>query len=260
VKRTVWLSGRYLPEERAKVPATSSTLSLGIGLYETLRLVDSRAPLLDLHLERLCTSCKAVGLPLAHEPWDAILAGLALRNRIRNGRARITIGDRFRLATCARLPRGLEQEREKGISLTTVRWQRPGAGLKDISRMSLWLAERSTEAEVLLLSPHGRALETSRSNLFVLTENGLQTAPTPDVLPGIARGLVVELAGELGIPVRFRAPALREPPRWKEAFVTNALRGVRPVVDIDGRRLRRAGGRSVMRALQRGLDRRMQLR
>jgi branched-subunit amino acid aminotransferase/4-amino-4-deoxychorismate lyase len=259
VSRIVWLSGRYRRAEQARVSATSETLTSGVGLYETLRIVNGRAPLIEQHLRRLSLSCQVAGLPFPKQPWPGILAGLAQRNRIRNGRARITLGDGFHLVTCHRLPRGLRQEREHGIPLNTAGFQRPAAELKDVSRMSLWLAERSADTEVLLLSSRGHALETTRSNFFVVTSHGLQTAATPDVLPGIARALVLEVAGTLGIPVRFQAPSLRQQERWREAFVTNALRGVRPVASIDGIRLGRCRPDSVTRTLQAGLDQRMTL-
>ena len=242
------------------MPATCLTLTFGVGLYETLRLVGGVAPLLDLHLERLRGACCELGLrPNAHD-WAGILAELAARNRIRNGRAKILVGDGFELVTCGRLPRGLAEERRRGISLKSAAFQRPAAQLKDTSRLALWAAERSLDAEVLLISDRRQLLETTRANLFVVTERGLETAPTSRVLPGVARSLVLELARGMGVSVRLRAPSLRQRSRWREVFVSNALRGVRPVRRIDALAFPPPAATSLTRRLQRSLDERMGLR
>lgn len=260
-KRTVWLSGRFMAEKRAHVPATSLAVMLGIGLYETLRLVQGHAPLLELHLARLHGACRTLGLRTRSRDWPGILGTLASRNRIRNGQARITIGDGFELATCARLPRELGREREQGISLVSASHPRAAPELKGTSRLPLWLAERSANGEALLVSEPGQQLlETTRANLFVVTAHGLETAPTGQVLPGIARGIVLELAAEMGVPVQTRAPDARERTRWREVFVTNALRGLRPVCQIDAHELPLPGPGTVTRRLQEALDERMGLR
>ncbi len=259
-RRTVWLSGRFLPEERARVSATCLTLTSGVGLYETLRVVDGVAPLDDLHLALLRSACSALGLRPKQRDWAEILAGLARRNRVRQGRARILVGDGFELATCARLPRGLAAERSQGISLKSAPFTRAAPSFKDTSRLALWAAERSLNAEVVLVSERRQLLETTRANLFVLSERGLETAPTSRVLPGVARGLVLELACAWGVPVRLRSPSLRQHAGWREVFVSNALRGIRPVRQIDALAFPAPAASSLTRRLQHALDERMGLR
>ncbi len=255
----VWLSGRFLRANVARVPATSAAVTHGLGLFESMRLVRGELPLLDLHLARLRTSCMGMGLDADVADWRAVTAELAARNRMKSGVVRITLARDFALASCRRLPRGLAAERERGISLGTAPIARPAASLKSTSRADLWLAERAAGGEVALLGPGRRLLETSLANLFIVSRRGLETAPAPHVLPGIARGLVVELARGLGVPVRLRAPRLAERAQWREAFATNAVRGVRPVVRIDAATLPLPGSGSLTRQLQKALDQRMRL-
>jgi para-aminobenzoate synthetase/4-amino-4-deoxychorismate lyase len=133
------------------------------------------------------------------------------------------------------------------------------AQFKDTSRLALWAAERSLGAEVLLVSARRQLLETTRANLFVVSGRGLETAPATRVLPGVARGLVLELARSMGVTVQLRAPSLRQRARWLEVFVSNALRGIRPVRRIDTLRFVAPSASSLTRRLQRGLDERMGL-
>ncbi len=255
----MWLSGHFLSEERAHVPASCLTLTSGVGLYETLRLVHGAVPLLELHLARLREACSRLGLRPKQLDWAKVLAELATRNRIRNGRAKILIGDGFELATCTRLPRGLADESRKGIALKSAPLERNLAQFKDTSRLALWAAERTLGAEVLLVSARRQLLETTRANLFVVSERGLETAPSTRVLPGVARGLILELARGMGVKVQLRAPSLRQRARWLEVFVSNALRGIRPVRRIDALTFAAPSASSLTRRLQRGLEERMGL-
>ncbi len=252
----VWLSGRFIAEDAARVPATSLAVTHGVGAFETLRVAKARAPLVALHAARLATACHALGISPPAADWDAVIAGLAERQRRSSGVARITVSHDFALATLAPLPRGMARERTEGIGLESVRIRWGVAAIKSTSRLPLVLAEGADADEVLLRGERGALLETSRSNFFAVTDGGVITAPSPTVLPGIARGLVVELARGFGVRVRLRAPRTRELPGLREAFVTNAVRGVRPVHSIDGTRLAVRDGSLTFR-LQRALDQRM---
>lgn len=267
--QVVWLSGRYLPAERARVPATSDSVLLGVGAFETMRLVGGAAPLLDLHLERLHGACAALGLgrSLRMGPggssrrpsakWAPVLAKLAERNRPRNGIARITVGDGFVLISCRGLERAAAGERKQGVALTTRRFRRGAARIKGTSRLDLWLAERDAGGEILLVDHLNRIFETSRASFFAVTADGLETAAPPHVLGGIGLHLVGQAAEEAGIALRHVAPALHESSAWREAFVTNAVYGVRPVREIDGHPLAGPVPGSVSMLLQSALDRRL---
>ncbi|MBW2281938.1 MAG: aminotransferase class IV [Deltaproteobacteria bacterium] len=255
---TVWLSGRFVSAERARVPALSPAVLDGVGAYETLRLVRGEAPLAALHAARLATTCLALGLEPPRTDWARVIVQLARRNGVARGVARITLSRDFELVSLRTLPRGLARERREGIGLETVRLQRGAAALKSTSRLPLVLAEGTDGSEVLLRGERGALLETSRANFFAVTARGLETAPSPLVLPGIARGLVVELARGLGAPIRLRAPRAGELEGVREAFVTNAVRGVRPVHSIDGVRIPVAPDSLTFR-LQKSLDQRMGL-
>lgn len=255
---TVWLDGRFVPAARARIAATSTSVSHGIGVFETMRVVGGSVPLWELHAIRARSSCEAASLTFPQHDYADVLTALARKNRVRSAVGRLTVGDGFVLITLARLPRGLSREAQEGIALPSLPLARPAATLKATSWLPLVLAERQAGGEVLLTSA-GRVLETSRSNLFVLRNDTLETAPTPSVLPGIARGLVSEFARNRGVRIRLRSPRLSEAGSWSEVFVTNALRGVRPVVQIDGEHFAAPHVTSLTRLLQGDLKRRMRL-
>jgi branched-subunit amino acid aminotransferase/4-amino-4-deoxychorismate lyase len=256
-ERWVWLSGSFVLEAEAGVPATSRSLTLGVGLYETLRLSRGRAPLLERHLTRLEVSARALGLWPGSLDWAGALAELARRNRLAEGVARITLGDGFALLGLAPLPAELDAQRQRGIALASARLARPLAHLKSTSRLDLELAERRAGGEALLVGPTGSVLETTRANFFAVGEHGLQTAPVPDVLPGVARALLTELARARSMPLREQAPRLADIRVWREAFTSNAARGIRPVTSIDGVAIAMGRPGPLTLELQRALDERM---
>jgi branched-subunit amino acid aminotransferase/4-amino-4-deoxychorismate lyase len=131
---------------------------------------------------------------------------------------------------------------------------------KSASRLALWLAERDAGGEVALRDAHGSLLETTRANLFAAADTRLWTAEESRVLPGVARGLLIELAADLGLDVIAQAPDLRRLPQNTELFATNAVRGVRPVARLDGKPLHvPLSSASTTRRMQRALDEKMGL-
>ena len=256
---TVWLSGRFLAEEDAKLPATDPLLLHARGVFETLRVVGGAAPLIDLHLARLRGACAELGLAVPDADLSDVVHELSARNGLPDAAARVTVGQDIALVSCRALPPGIARERRKGVAVRTARVTHAAPHLKGTSRLALELAEREAGGEVLLRDGRGRLLEGSRANLFVREADALRTAAPPEVLPGIARSLVLGFAAELGVPVVEEPPRLDRRASWRECFLTNALRGVRPVSSIDGGRLPELDSDALTWRLQKALDVRMGL-
>ena len=80
------------------------------------------------------------------------------------------------------------------------------------------------------------------SNVFIVKDNVLKTPPldTP-VLPGIARAVVLESAGKLGIDARETSLTIDDLLDADEVLLTNAIMQVIPVVKIERRDMGRQG-------------------
>ena len=87
--------------------------------------------------------------------------------------------------------------------------------------------------EAVMVNPQGFLLEGLTSNFFAVTQSEVHTAGD-SVLAGITRGLVLECAHRLGIPVRFQPTHISELASNQESFITSASRGVLPVCQVDG--------------------------
>lgn len=93
----------------------------------------------------------------------------------------------------------------------------------------------SPVCDPLLVDEDGTVLETGRANVFVV-RGGVVTTPPADgrILPGVMRARVIAALRSAGYEVRERAIALADLAEVSEVFVTNALRGARPVGEARG--------------------------
>ncbi|HEX7740028.1 MAG TPA: bifunctional anthranilate synthase component I family protein/class IV aminotransferase, partial [Marmoricola sp.] len=89
--------------------------------------------------------------------------------------------------------------------------------------------------EPLIVDTDGAVLETARSNLFVVADDGIHTPPLDGrILPGVTRAAVLEHVRGRGIPTYERVLRIDDLAEAEEVFVTNAIRGVVPVTACVG--------------------------
>jgi branched-chain amino acid aminotransferase len=90
--------------------------------------------------------------------------------------------------------------------------------------------------EAILLNVDGHVAECSASNLFIVEAGGIVTPPIEDgALPGITRGVVIELAAKLGINLAQESVSVERLTSAEEVFITNSVIEIMPIAAIDGR-------------------------
>jgi len=135
---------------------------------------------------------------------------------------------------------------EKGVRLQTSTWRRnadealPARG--KIVGGYVNMAFQKSEAELngydeaLVLTPDGHASEASAANLFVVRDGTLITPPvSDDILEGVTRKAMLELARDAGIPVEIRSIDRSELYICDEVFLCGTGVQVSPVVEVDHR-------------------------
>jgi branched-subunit amino acid aminotransferase/4-amino-4-deoxychorismate lyase len=145
------------------------------------------------------------------------------------------------------------------VGAIVLPWRRnpqdPLAGMKTLGHaanvLALEEARRRGADEGIWLNVRGRVAEAATSNVFVVAHRRLFTPSLREgALPGIVRRQALALAREIGLTVhegRVRLPRLAH---GDEAFVTSSLRGIRPLVALDGRAIGRGEPGPVTRRLQ----------
>jgi D-alanine transaminase len=252
----VFLNGKFMPIEEARVPVLDRGFIFGDGVYELVP-VYSRVPFrLDEHLARLERSLAAVRIrnPYGRAEWrDIILQlvakqpfedqgvylqvtrGVARRDHAFPKDAAPTVFLMSNPLVCP--PQDLVERGAAAVTAVDDRWLH--CDVKSISLIGNCLLRQVSAdagaAETILLRD-GQLTEASASNVFVVKRGAILSPPKSNlILPGITYDVIAELAQGAGLPFEFRAIAEAEVRGADEIWVTSSSKEVLAIVSLDGR-------------------------
>ena len=250
-----WLDGVLVDEEHARVSAFDHGLTVGDGVFETMKVVEGVPFALSRHLSRLARSAGGLGLDLPAEETIRTAVGVVLAANAseRVGRMRITVTagpgplgtDRGPAGPTVLVACSVPKPWPSSTKLVTVPWPRNErsavAGLKTTSYaenvVALHWAHAHGASEALFLNTQGLVCEGTGSNVFAVLDGRLVTpSMSSGCLGGVTRDLVVEWCGAAEVEL---TPA--ELAAAQEVFVTSSTRDVHPVDELDGRPLASPG-------------------
>jgi D-alanine transaminase len=254
---TVYLNGQFVDRADAHVSVDDRGFVFGDGVYEVTRSRDGVLLEGDRHVRRLERSL--AGLDLSYSPAE--LPAVSLRLLRDNGLARGEATVYWQVTRGAAAPRThwfppagtpvtvfasaspfapLHDKRATGVStilLPDQRWAR--CDLKTINLLPNVIAKQKAVVAGVheaLLQRDGVVMEGAATNFFGVIDGVVRTHPRSNyILPGITREVVLELADELGMPVREEPILVDDLPRLTESFLTGTTNDVMPVVAIDGK-------------------------
>jgi branched-chain amino acid aminotransferase len=260
---SVYLNGEIIPTAEARVSVLDRGFLWGDGVYEVTPCFNGQLFRLDQHIERLFSSIRFVGISLDISQDDLVAKTLEVVDLNRDVTSSHPICRVGHWVT-----RGMEEwvpidEREGGATLCILvqpvgRTLAPEAYLagvplsvvatrrspsfvldprvKTTSRMNPIVAEMEGSvggALALMLDVNGHVAEGPTFNFFMVREGELVTPKAENVLPGITRRAVLELASSLAIPTREADLSFKEIATATEFFVTASTWGVLPVASVD---------------------------
>ncbi|WP_406280213.1 aminotransferase class IV [Embleya sp. NBC_00896] len=247
----IWLNDGLVDHDRGFVRVDDHGLTVGDGVFETMKATGGRAFAMTRHLERLTRSARGLGLPdpdhaLIRHACDEVLRANPLPGA---GRLRITYtggrsplgSERGDAAPTVVVALGAAKERGESTAVVTVPWTRnenaPTTGLKTTSYADnvVMLAHAAARGatEALFANTAGNLCEGTGSNVFLVLEGRVVTPPlSAGCLAGVSRALVLEWVGaeEVDLPLSVLAEA-------DEVFLTSSLRDVQGVHLVDDRAL-----------------------
>lgn len=259
------VDGELVPAEEATVSVRDRGFMYGDGAFETLRVYDGTPFEWGAHADRLSRSCDALGfaeaLPSAAELRKRVTETVAA-NELTDAYAKLSVTrgvqpgkltpksdvDPTVVVMVSALPRGgVSGERvwDGPASLGTVERVRvPSeaipAGAKTHNYLNGILARldirEDDHDEAIMCSTDGFLTEGATSNLFFVQDGRLHTpAASLPLLPGVTRGVVLELADDRGIPIETGTYQPDVLASASEIFVTNSTWEIRPVTRVDDR-------------------------
>ena len=249
-----FVNGRFLPLEGATVSVEDRGFQFGDGIYEVIRTYHGKPFQLDAHLARLERSAHAIELPF---PWSLQQWAAYVREGIARAAypeskvyLQLTRGVAPRdhafpvlvkptAVMTVREMRPLDPVlRASGVAVMTMddwRWGR--CDIKSVNLLPNVMARQKAKqagAFEAVFVRNRQVTEGAVSNVMVVKAGRVFTAPEGEqILSGVTRTLVVELARKEGLPVEERFVTLDELLHADEIFLTGTTVEVLPVVRID---------------------------
>lgn len=259
----VFVKDKLVPRGEAKISVFDSAVQGGDAVWEGIRVYPEGVFLLDRHLQRLYDSAKAMAfdpLPDLSFIKESLFETLKANKMDRDTHVRLTLtrGEKITSGMDPRLnqfghtlivlaewkPPVYDNASGIRVFTSTIRRNSPNHLDSKIHHNNLInniLAKIQANVAgadaALMLDVHGFASELNGTNIFMVRNQTVFTPHADACLPGITRGLVLEICRDQDIPVVEKNISLTELYTAEEVFCTGSMGEITPIVQIDGREI-----------------------
>jgi branched-chain amino acid aminotransferase len=262
---SIWLDGAFVPWREARVHVLSYTLQHGAGIFEGLRVYNGvLGPAifrLEEHTDRFIESAKILQMPLQYARAELLDAQLATvkHNNLSECYIRPVAFYDGKVVGVSAAGNDVHvsisvwpwtdylgaSAQEAGIRVKTSSFSRhhvnsalgkaKATGHYINSMLAIMEARQQGFTDALMLDVYGFVAECSTSNVFLVRRGRLATPEKSNVLEGITRATIIELAREAGYEVEERRITRDELYCADEIFVTGTAAEVTPIIELDNR-------------------------
>lgn len=245
-----YVNGQYVKEEEAKISILDLAILRGFGVFDYLRTYAGRPFHLWDHLLRFKYSAEHIGLALPNSlsEIEAIVSAVQKLNHLEEASIKIILTggispDQFTpqiqsnlIVFAYPLTSYPHHYFTDGIKVITTRLSRSLPTSKTTQYtpaiVALQQGKAQNAVEAIYLNAQNELLEATTSNFFGFKDGTLYTCCSEEVLIGITREVVRNLAAP-HFPIDTRALSYDEIPKLEEAFITASNKEVMPVTQID---------------------------
>ena len=255
MSRIAYVDGRYVPHRRASVHIEDRGFQFADGIYEVVAVIGGRRFDEPRHLDRLERSLGEINItmPMSRAALACVMDEVVRRNRVTDGilYLQITRGSAPRdhawrdgvspkmVVTSRHQPAPSSQAVENGVAVITAsdqRWRRND--IKSVALLGNVLgkqkARRAGAYETWMVDGASMVTEGTSTNAWIVVGEHIITRPLgPEILGGITRAAVLDVARELQITVDERPFSVDEAGDADEAFLTSTTAYILPVTRID---------------------------
>lgn len=243
----VYLNGEYVRKEESRINPYNSSHLLGKGVFETIRVFNGKANLLQYHVDRLNKSLLYFNFnPVNCNFIENVIQNLVELNNLPSARIRITISKDL-ILNADNLLIDIDEYRRTFPEFAKVMLYSSKVIHGDLIRMHKTTsymfnefvfeeAKSSNFDEAILIDEFNHVIEGTRTNVFIV-KNGSIYTPSPGcgVLPGITRKFIIQHADEIDIKIYEEIVTLEEILRSDEIFLTNSINGIIKVKQLNDR-------------------------
>lgn len=257
----VWLDGKLVPKEDAKISVYDHGLLYGDGVFEGIRVYSGRIFHCEAHLDRLWASARAIRLeiPISRDEYRTAMEQTIKANNftdcyiracVTRGAGYLGLSPRkcpkpsiFIIADTIELyPREMYENGMAVITASIIR-NHPNAlspRIKSMNYLNNILAKieaiDANVPEAIMLNHEGNVAECTGDNIFIVRNGQVQTPTTSDgILEGITREVVMGFCKKMSIPLVEKTLQRHDLYIADECFLTGTAAEVVPVTKIDGR-------------------------
>jgi D-alanine transaminase len=259
MKRTVYLNGKYLPEDEARISIFDRAVLFGDAIYEVAGVLDRKLIDFEAHMQRYHRSLGELGIPVPLDEAQILSAfrklvelndldegliymqvtrGEADRDFVWQGELKPTVF----MFTQHKLP-AESKHAENGVILKSVddiRWAR--RDIKSVNLLGQVLAKKAASDagayEALMVDTDGYITECGAAHFYIVKDDLLLTRPlNNDILSGVTRKALVALCITHGIRLVESKFRLEDALQADEAFISGASSYVLAVVQIDDQQI-----------------------
>lgn len=258
--RIAYVNGQYKTHMYASVHIEDRGFQFADGVYEVIYVYNKKFIDKEMHLDRLDRSLKELDIrwPVNRSSLNIIIQEVVRRNRVKNGNIylQVTRGCNDRefsypedlspslIVYARKANKDSIQTAKKGykiVSRPDIRWKR--CDIKTISLLPAVMAKQAAvkegAIEAWLVDDDGLVTEGTSSNAWIVTEkNEIVTRSTNNfILSGVTRKTILQLSQDLGLKYKERPFSLVEAQEAKEAFCTSSTALIKPIIQINKKRI-----------------------
>ncbi len=266
--KLIWLNGKLVKWDDAKIHVMSHALNYGTGVFEGIRIYDTPKGKsvfrLKDHVHRIIGGCKVMGFDMVFggkeysekDIYDAILQTVRENDNVDYVKPCIflsgeevglnPVGVPVSMSISAMFMGNYLGESDSGMKLITSSWHRPDnlcspAGAKvNGSYVTSCLAKREAvnqgADEAVMLNSLGHVAECTGENIFIYKDGRIMTPPPSEsILEGITRNSIIEVARDMGYSVEEVSISRTQLITADEVWMTGTAAEVAPVTMIDAR-------------------------
>jgi len=262
----IWMDGKLVPWDEAKIHVLTHSLHYGSGVFEGIRAYETKkGPAvfrLTEHIARLYRSAKIYTIEIPYTPEELIeatketvrasgLPACYIRPLVYLGYGEMGLNPLLSPVnvSIAVWPWGAylgDEGVQHGVRMKISSWRRhdpniippaaKGTGQYINSQLAKVEAIKGGYDEAILLNPQGFVAEASGENIFIARDGEIITPPlAAGALIGITRDSVIKIARDLGIAVHEADLVRTDLYTADEVFVCGTAAEITPVREIDDR-------------------------
>lgn len=241
--------GQFIDLKDMHLPVADLGVQRGYGIFDFLRTNGKHAVFINDHLDRFFHSASAMHLTVDYNRNEIIeiVNQLIHQNELLYSGIKILLtgGDSSDGYTITKPRLSIFQQKlqpppnqipEKGIHLISKVYQRQLPEVKTTDYlMAIWLQPwlKDQKGDDLLYCNETSITECPRSNIFMVTHENVVVTPKENMLWGITRKKIIEIADSIGLKIEQRNIPLEELYKAKEVFISSSTKRILPVERID---------------------------